>query len=275
MAHNTHTTNHLFAATTLAAALFSLASCHSEREIVYFQDHADRRAVAVQPLQVIRVQPADKIAVIVKCEDPEASTLFNQFNVNQILGSQSRFNVSGSNGIIGYTVDPDGNIEMPVIGKVHVAGLTRFEISERVRAVLEQSGQARGATVSVEFVDLGVTVLGEVKSPGRKVIDRDSYTVLDALAAAGDLSIDAVRELRVQRPEGDSLREYRLDLRDGRGVYASPCFYLRQGDVLYAAPTAKKARTSTVNGNTILSASFWVSIASLLASLLSIGLRYK
>ena len=70
--------------------------------------------------------------------------------------------------------------------------------------MLEQSGQARGATVSVEFVDLGVTVLGEVKAPGRKAIDRDSYTVLDALAAAGDLNIDAVRELRVQRPEGDN-----------------------------------------------------------------------
>ena len=272
---NQHTDRHLRTVFAAALLLFALASCHSEREVVYFQDRDSRGRIAVQPLKVIRVRPADKIAVIVKCEDPEASALFNQYTVNQILGSQQRVSVSGSNGIVGYTVDADGYIDMPVIGKLRVAGLTRFEISELVKNELARQGQALNASVSVEFVDLGVTVLGEVKNPGRKNIDRDSYTLLDAIAAAGDLTIDARRDITVTRVQGDSVRDYVIDLRKQTDVYRSPAYYLAQGDMIYVAPTAKKARTSTVNGNTILSASFWVSIASLLASLISIGLRYK
>ena len=275
--HNTLKHKTIRFATRLVAslALLTLVSCHTEKKIVYFQDADSNATVRMAALQTIRVRPSDKIAVIVKCEDPEASTLFNQFNVNQILGSTNRFSVSGSNGIIGYTVDPDGKIDMPVIGKIQVAGLTRFEIADLVSKTLEQTGQARGASVAVEFVDLGVTVLGEVKAPGRKAITRDTYTILDAIADAGDLSIDAERTILLTRNTGDSATNFSLDLRNQSNLLSSPAFFLQQNDVLYVPPTAKKARASTVNGNTILSASFWVSIASLLASLLSIGLRYK
>ena len=79
----------------------------------------------------------------------------------------------------------------------------------------------------------------------------------------------------VSRAGADSLLNFRLDLTDQASLLASPAFFLSQNDILYIPPSPKKARTSTVNGNTLLSASFWVSIASLLASLLSITLRYK
>lgn len=256
------------------ALLMTLTACHSEKKIVYFQDSNEDSRIQMQALRVVRVRPSDKIAIIVKCEDPEASSLFNQFTINQIMGSTQRVSVTGSNGIVGYTVDADGNIDFPVLGKLHVADLTRQEIANLIKDELDKQGQARNASVTVEFVDLGVTVLGEVKSPGRVNINRDSYTLLDAIAAAGDLTIDARRDITITRIEGDTVKNYMVDLRDQHNVYSSPAFYLSQNDVIYAAPTAKKARTSTVNGNTILSASFWVSIASLIASVLSIGLRY-
>ena len=261
----------ILVATTL---LMTLTACHSEKKIVYFQDTNEDSRIQMQALRVVRVRPSDKIAIIVKCEDPEASSLFNQFTINQIMGSTQRVSVTGSNGIVGYTVDADGNIDFPVLGKLHVADLTRQEIANLIKDELDKQGQARNASVTVEFVDLGVTVLGEVKSPGRVNINRDSYTLLDAIAAAGDLTIDARRDITITRIEGDTVKNYMVDLRDQHNVYSSPAFYLSQNDVIYAAPTAKKARTSTVNGNTILSASFWVSIASLIASVLSIGLRY-
>lgn len=256
------------------ALLMTLTACHSEKKIVYFQDTNEDSRIQMQALRVVRVRPSDKIAIIVKCEDPEASSLFNQFTINQIMGSTQRVSVTGSNGIVGYTVDADGNIDFPVLGKLHVADLTRQEIANLIKDELDKQGQARNASVTVEFVDLGVTVLGEVKSPGRVNINRDSYTLLDAIAAAGDLTIDARRDITITRIEGDTVKNYMVDLRDQHNVYSSPAFYLSQNDVIYAAPTAKKARTSTVNGNTVLSASFWVSIASLIASVLSIGLRY-
>lgn len=253
------------------ALLMTLTACHSEKKIVYFQDTNEDSRIQMQALRVVRVRPSDKIAIIVKCEDPEASSLFNQFTINQIMGSTQRVSVTGSNGIVGYTVDADGNIDFPVLGKLHVADLTRQEIANLVKDELDKQGQARNASVTVEFVDLGVTVLGEVKSPGRVNINRDSYTLLDAIAAAGDLTIDARRDITITRIEGDTVKNYMVDLRDQHNVYSSPAFYLSQNDVIYAAPTAKKARTSTVNGNTVLSASFWVSIASLIATVINIG----
>ena len=275
MGHTNLLKNSLSKASMLVAAalLMTLTACHSEKKIVYFQDSSENETIQMQTLKVVRVRPADKIAIIVKCEDMEASSLFNQFTVNQIMGSTQRVSVTGSNGIVGYTVDAEGNIDFPVLGKLHVAGLTRQEIANMVKDELEKQGQARGANVSVEFVDLGVTVLGEVKAPGRVNINRDSYTLLDALAVAGDLTIDARRDVTITRIVGDTVKNYMVDLRNQKEVYSSPAFYLSQNDVIYAAPTAKKARTSTVNGNTVLSASFWVSIASLIASVLSIALR--
>ena len=211
-----------------------------------------------------------------KCEDPEASSLFNQFTINQIMGTTQRVTATGSNGIVGYTVDANGDIDFPVLGKLHVTDMTRQEIADLVKNELEKQGQARNASVTVEFVDLGVTVLGEVKAPGRKNIMRDTYTVLDAIADAGDLTIDAKRDhLMVTRMQGDSVKNFQLDLKDQRSLMSSPAFYLQQNDIVYVEPSAKRARTATVNGNTILSASFWVSIASLLATLASLVIRNK
>lgn len=259
----------------LMAVMLMFTSCNTEKKIIYFQDR-DQEAIPVQPIKTIRVRPADKIAIIVKCEDMETTTLFNLVNVNQVLGSNSRFTMSGSNGVCGYTVDPEGYIDFPVLGKIGVAGMTRSEVAETVRQKLEESGQAKGASVTVEFMDLGVTVLGEVKNPGRKAITRDTYTILEALGDAGDLTIDAKRaNLMLSRDEGDSVRRYFVDMRDQQSLLASPAYYLQQNDIIYAEPTTKKARTSTVNGNTILSASFWVSIASLVATLVSLVIRYN
>ena len=204
--------------TLAVASLLTLTACHSEKKIVYFQDVKDTTRIQMQALQVVKVRPSDKIAIIVKCEDMEASTLFNQFNVNQIMGSERRYSTSGSNGVLGYTVDSEGNIDFPVLGQLHVAGLTRKEIADLVKSELDKQGQARNASVTVEFVDLGVTVLGEVKNPGKKNIDKDSYTLLDAIAAAGDLTIDARRDVTVTRIIGDTVRNYVIDLRNERDV---------------------------------------------------------
>ena len=192
------------------------------------------------------------------------------------MGTTQRVTATGSNGIVGYTVDANGDIDFPVLGKLHVTDMTRQEIADLVKNELEKQGQARNASVTVEFVDLGVTVLGEVKAPGRKNIMRDTYTVLDAIADAGDLTIDAKRDhLMVTRMQGDSVKNFQLDLKDQRSLMSSPAFYLQQNDIVYVEPSAKRARTATVNGNTILSASFWVSIASLLATLASLVIRNK
>jgi polysaccharide export outer membrane protein len=137
------------------------------------------------------------------------------------------------------------------------------------------SKQTKDAVVTVEFMNLGFSVLGEVTRPGRYKIDRDRFTIFDALGLAGDLTIDGQREnVTVVRHNGQSDEVYKLNLRDASQIYSSPAFYVQQGDMIYVTPNDKRKRESTVNGNTLRQSSTWISMASLAASIIALMSRY-
>lgn len=256
----------LFAA---GAALFW--SCATPKEVVYFQDlqQGDGSLAAVQAKE-IRVRPDDKISIIVNSRDPQLTDLFNLPYVSRQLGQTLRSVTSTygqSQGVSGYTVDSDGNIDFPVLGKIHVEGMTREEIGRCIKDELVGQDLVKDPIVTVEFMNLTVSVMGEVAKPGRYAIERDRITILDALSMAGDLTIYGRRDaVMVQRMEGDTLQVYQLNLVSGQDVYNSPAFYLQQNDLVYVAPNDVKVRESTVNGNNIRSTSFWISLGSLLSS---------
>lgn len=126
----------------------------------------------------------------------------------------------------------------------------------------------KDAVVIVEFLNMGVSVIGEVNRPGHFSIDRDHLTLLDALSMAGDLTIYGKREnVLVVRQENGGETCYRVNLCDARSLQASPAYYLKQNDIVYVEPNAMRARQSTVNGNNLRSTSFWMSLASLLTTL--------
>ena len=118
-------------------------------------------------------------------------------------------------------------------------------------------------------MNLTVSVLGEVTRPGRFNIDKDRITLLDAIGMAGDLTVFGKRDrVIVQREVNGEQKAYFVDLTSARSLYRSPVYYLKQNDIVYVEPNDFKARQSTVNGNTVRSSSFWVSIASLLTSIM-------
>jgi polysaccharide export outer membrane protein len=122
--------------------------------------------------------------------------------------------------------------------------------------------------VTIEYANLGFNVLGEVNRPGRYIFDRDHLTILDAISMAGDLTIQGRRyNVFVMRKTGDMRTTYRVNLQSGKELLQSPAFYLQQNDVVYVEPNNYRARQTTVNGNNILSAPFWISVASLLTSI--------
>ena len=99
-------------------------------------------------------------------------------------------------------------------------------------------------------------------------INRDSLTILDALSEAGDLTIFGKREkVLVLRQENGKQRVYGINLCSADQLYTSPVYYLQQNDVVYVEPNDTKSRQSTVNGNTVRSTSFWISLASLITSI--------
>ena len=163
-----------------------------------------------------------------------------------------------------------GNVPSHVtfaFGAIHVAGRHREDIAELIKGLLIKENLVKDPNVTVEFMNLRISVLGEVNTPGCYSIDRDCMTVVDALSLAGDLTIYGNRtKVMVLRQEDGMQRVYGLDLTSGENVYSSPAYYLQQNDIIYVEPNKVKARQSTVNGNNVRSTSFWISLASLLTS---------
>ena len=254
----------------LAIGIMAVPSCSTPKEISYFQDLESVEGQRIGGAKGITVRPKDKISIIVNCKSPELTALFNLPYVTQRLGENSRSTISSgySQGYIsGYTVDGRGCVDFPVLGEVHVAGMTREEIASEIKRELRERGQATDAVVTVDFMNLYYQVLGEVARPGRYAIDKDALTILDAIGAAGDLTIYGRRDrVKVLRDEGGRMRTYEVDLCSASDLIASPVYYVRQNDVIYVDPNDVRARQSTVNGNNVRSTSFWISLTSLAAS---------
>lgn len=246
-----------------------LHSCSSSKDIVYYQDVDEIAELNVPPVQEIVLMPGDKISVIVSCKDPKLTELFNLTYVSQKLGG-----ASGNGQVSGYTIDSEGFIDVPAIGKVHVAGITRKEAEDKVKQTIIAQEQATEAVVTIEFMDLNIEILGEIARPGRYAIDKDVFTLIEALSAAGDLTIYGKREnVLVMRKENGVQKSYRVNLCSAQDVFNSPAFYLKQNDIIYIEPNDTRARQSTVNGNNVRSTSFWLSVASFLTSIVLVFIR--
>ena len=272
----------LYTKLLLAIGIIALASCATPKDIAYFQDINGETSIKADKAEPIRLKPMDQISIIVNSRDPQVTAMFNlPYYSNRIGQTQSMSDAmtsggaSSSQGMSGYTVDSQGYIDFPVLGLIQVGGLTREEVTEKIKEELLDSRQIKDPVVTVEFMNLGFAVLGEVARPGRYRIDRDRFTVLDALALAGDLTINGRRsDVMLIRHDGNKDHAYYLNLLDSKALYASPAFYVEQGDVIYVTPNDKKMRESTVNGNNVRSASFWFSLASLLTSTAVLVLRF-
>ena len=248
----------------LFGVLLLFWSCKTPEQISYFLDL--RPGVSENEIinpRDIKVRVEDKLSIIVNSRDPQLTTMFNLPYITQSVGLQSNSN-SQSHGISGYTVRKDGTIDFPVLGSLKVIGMTREEIAAMIKKELINRNQLKDPVVTVEFLNLTYSVLGEVASPGRYSIEKDKVTILDAISEAGDLTIFGKREnIMVLRNENGVQRVYDVNLCSGNDIYNSPVYYLQQDDVVYVEPNDVKARQSTVNGNTIFTPSFWLSVLSL------------
>ena len=157
---------------------------------------------------------------------------FNLPIISRQIGTRS--GTSNNQGISGYTINKDGDIDFPVLGHIHVAGMTREEIASYIKKELISKNLVKDPVVTVEFMNLTVSVLGEVANPGRFNIDKDKLTLLDALSMAGDLTVYGKREnVLVQREENGKKTLYQVNLNSGYDLYASPVYYLQQNDIVY------------------------------------------
>ena len=249
----------------LGIALLSATSCGTPKNVAYFQDlNNNPDTVITLQNRVITVKPTDKIYIGVKSKDPQISQLFS------LTGGTSSGATNMSQDAYYYTVDSKGDIDFPVVGKIQVAGLTREEIAEKVKKSLVDASLVKDPTITVSLSNLHYSMMGEVAKPGQYAIEEEKVTILDAISKAGDLTIQGKRnDVMVLRQENGHQKIYKINLCSGRDIFNSPAYYLQQNDVVYVTPNDTKKRSSTLNGNTVQSTGFWMSISSLIVTILT------
>ncbi len=231
----------------IAICAVLLSSCKTQEKILYFQDIQLNKNEPVVGSRDIRLQPKDQISIIVNSKDPQLAALFNLATSSNQVGSSGG---SGSSKISGYTLDDKGEIDFPVLGKIKITGMTKSEVAEHVKTSLIEANLINDPVVTVEFMNLYVTVLGEVRLPGKYMITKDQITLLEALSMAGDLTIYGIRDgIYVIREENGQRITYKTDIRS-KNLFASPAYFLKQNDVIYIEPNKTATKNSRIGSAT-------------------------
>lgn len=268
-------------AVLLSLSCFYLVSCSTPKDVTYFQDAKFLDGMAVQAEQQLRLRPEDKINIVVNSSNPmlEQQFTLTTMNTNYVLGSSvtpktTVGNTNGNGQMVAYTVDEQGTIEFPVLGKISVGGKTRKEVAQYIQDRLIARELVNDPIVTVEYVNMGVNVLGEVNKAGHIDINRDHFTIMDALSYAGDLTINGNRRnILVTRQVDGQNQVYTLDLTNMQSLLNSPAYYLQQNDLVYVSPNDKRKREANATGNTFNTPAIWISIASLLTTITALIIK--
>ena len=241
----------------MALVVVLATSCASQKRIWYLQDAIPYTPEQIEQQGQIRIQPFDRLTIVVNSKDPELAVPFNattSFNAMSPYGTSSYTN--GSLQI--RTVDEAGFLDMPVLGRVECKGLTRSELAAKISDLIIKGAYIKDPIVNVQFADMKISVIGEVTRPGQYAITNDKITIFDALAMAGDMTIYGIRtDVAVHREiNGVRTIEY-LDL-TSKDIFKSPAFYIQQNDVVYVKPNKYKAQTSEISQNR----NFYISLVS-------------
>lgn len=247
-------------------------SCVSGRKVPYFQNIDEISLAGSRGLYDAKIMPKDMLTITVSTTEPAAAAPFN-LSVSNTVGASGQLSTGGGN-LQGYLVDNDGNINFPIIGYVHVQGLTKKGCQELIRKkILPYMAATENPIVTVRMASYHVTVIGEVKSPSVIPVSTEKISIIEALAKAGDLTLYGKRNniMLIREDETGQKSAVRLNLNDAN-IINSPYYYLQQNDVIYVEPNSVQAKNSGIGASTTLWFSF-VSIVTSVASLLVNVLR--
>jgi len=238
-----------------------MTSCASKQKMIYLQgieQTSTSEVVKYEP----KIQLDDLIYINVSSESIEAAAPFNlRGNAEQVAGGGTAIQFSS------YLVDNQGEINLPILGVIKAAGLTKTELHDFLKIKLEEF--LKDPILVVRVVNFKVTVMGEVRNPGNFTINSDRLTIMEALAQAGDLTPVANREnVLVVREESGIKSYYRVNLTDSE-VLKSPIYYLKQNDLIIVEPRFTKPESSVVGANLPIT----LSVISLLLTITILATR--
>lgn len=213
--------------------LILLSSCNSYKKMAYLQNLNNADTVFSKAKNSYRLQPADQLYVKVKSLDMSVNQLFNMDMGSSEMGMSSLNTMSGLY-LMSYSIDFDGNINLPVFGKIKVGGLTVDQATTLLETKADE--YIKEARVDIKLVSFKISVLGEVKTPGQQIIMSDQSSIYEVLAKAGDLTNYANRKkvFIIRSYEKDN-KIITVDLTQ-RDLLSSSHFFLQPNDIIYVEP---------------------------------------
>ena len=251
----------------MLVASFMLFSCNTNKDntLAYFHNLGDATEGTLpgpKSSYPILIQPDDELVVSITSAIPEATAAYNLPLENPATRNSLRMATQPRTQT--YIVDQQGDIMLPILGKLHVSGKTTNQIASEISAMV--ATDVKDPYVKVDIVNFTVDVMGEVRVPQRVIAERQHFTVLDALAACNDLTEYGQRDrVYVIRNENGERTYHRLDLTNSE-VFSSPYFYLRQNDVIYVEPNQIRIDNSKYNQHN----AFKLSVTSTIVSGVSV-----
>ncbi len=208
--------------------------CVKYPQLLYFRNQPEFVALENHEIENalrIKIQTDDVLYILVRALDQVTAEPFNLFESNRTTTNLNQQNVS----LTGYLVDPEGNIDFPVLGRLHVGGLSVDEAKALIAQKLDPF--LKDPVILIRFMNFRCTVLGEVKAPKTISVPGERMTILEALGQAGDLTPYSNREKILVIREQDGNREFGYVNVQSPEVFQSPYFYLQQNDIVYVEPT--------------------------------------
>lgn len=219
----------------------ALSSCVSQKQVAYFQKGLNGSdTLNVAETYVPKIQPGDILSINVSSLNPAASSFFNPFSVTPAPATDNSANPTTvpsaqAGAASGYLVDPNGFIEIPLLGSVKAEGYTTTALRDTVKNKLKI--WLKEPTVNVRFLNFKISVMGEVARPSVYVIPNEKVTIPEALSLAGDMTIFGKRDNVLIVRDNNGKKEFgRVNL-NTREVYSSPYYYLHSNDIVYVEPT--------------------------------------
>ena len=243
-----------------------LGSCAGSKDVPYFKNIDEISLAGSKGLYDAKIMPKDLLTITVSTTDPDASQPFN-LTVGSTISASGKIG-GGGNSLQTYLVDNDGNINFPVLGTIHVEGLTKSQCQEAIRKLLvPYMAVTEKPVVTVRMSSFRVTVIGEVNRPGVVPVETEKMSVVEALAQAGDLTVYGRREniMLIRENETGEKTAVRLNMNDAN-LINSPYYYLQQNDIIYVEPNKTKAQNSGIGPST----SLWFSFVGIVTSVASL-----
>ncbi len=227
---------------SITCLIIGISSCQGPKQLYYLQGLNDttfkNASSYIEPV----VHIGDQLYIFVSSSNTEASAVYNLPNFSVASANMSAGQTQ-NNPVSGYLVDNNGQVTMPKIGSITVAGLTYNQIKSKIGTQLSE--YLKDPIVSVRLLNYRVTVLGEVNHPGTYSIPFADINVLQALGLAGDLTINGVRKSILLIRQSDTERQtFHLDLTDKELIH-HPAYIIQSGDVIYVQPNKTKMNTSS------------------------------